>query len=52
MAQGKKKSGILTSADIMKGFTALSNTMDIWSLQPLQSIPLEEKTEIMVGMEC
>ncbi len=41
----KIKTGLLTSGDIMKGFTRLSTLHDIWTLAPVQCIPLEEKTE-------
>lgn len=41
----KKKSGLLSATDIMKGFTSLSNVQDIWTMQPLQGIPQEEKDE-------
>jgi hypothetical protein len=41
----KKKTGLLSNIDIMKGFTAMANTQDIWSMQPLQCIPLEDKGE-------
>lgn len=45
MAKKKIKNGLLTSGDIMKGFTRLSTLHDIWTLAPVQCIPLEEKTE-------
>ncbi len=41
----KKKTGLISASDIIKGFTSMANTIDIWSQQPLQSIPLEEKDE-------
>ena len=41
----KKKTGLISSIDIKKGFTSLANNLDIWSLQPLQCVPLEEKDE-------
>lgn len=41
----KIKQGLLTSGDIMKGFTRMSTLYDIWTLAPIQCIPLEEKTE-------
>ncbi len=45
MSNKKKKSGLLSSIDIMKGFTSMTNVQDVWAVQPLQCIPLEEKTK-------
>lgn len=41
----KKKTGLLTSGDIMKGFTRMATLYDIWTLAPVQCLPVEEKTE-------
>lgn len=41
----KIKQGILTSYDIMKGYTGLPSGINTWATQPLQAIPLAEKTE-------
>ena len=41
----KKKGGILSSKDIMKGFTALKDGQDIWTLAPIQCLPISEKDE-------
>jgi hypothetical protein len=44
--KGKKtKQGLLTSGDIMKGFTRMSTLYDIWTLAPIQCICEDEKTE-------
>lgn len=40
----RKKGGLLSSKDIMKGFTALQGSQDIWTLAPIQCLPISEKT--------
>lgn len=42
--KGKTKQGLLTAKDIKKGFTSYQNT-NIWTLAPIQTLPLEEKDE-------
>src|SRR6478609_2303554 len=41
----KVKSGLLTLKDIAKGWTSMSQGQDIWTLAPVQAIPLEDKDE-------
>lgn len=43
--QTRKKGGLLSSKDIMKGFTALKGGQDIWTLAPIQCLPISEKDE-------
>ena len=43
--KGKTKQGLLSSIDIMKGFTSYKSNMDIWTLAPIQTVPLEDKDE-------
>jgi hypothetical protein len=42
--KSRKKGGILSSKDIMKGFTALKGSTDIYSLAPVQCLSISEKT--------
>ena len=41
----KTKQGLLTSTDIMKGYTAYKGNQDIWTTAPIQTLPLEQKDE-------
>lgn len=45
ISSGKKKTGLLSAIDIMKGYTSMANNHELWTHQPLQSIPLEMKTK-------
>lgn len=44
-SNSKKKRGLLSSLDIMKGFTSSTSLQELYSIQPLQCISVEEKTE-------
>lgn len=41
----KKKTGLLSASDIMKGYTSMANVQNLWTHQPWQCIPEEQKTE-------
>lgn len=41
----RKKGGLLSAKDIMKGFTSLKGGQDIWTLAPIQCLPIDAKDE-------